>query len=219
MIKALLFDVIGTVVDWRGTIIKELTALGKVGDLEGFADYWARYYAAEGFKSKKQLHDKGLELLYEYGFLEAMDYDEAENFSSLWTNLKPYEDSTEGLNKLRQKNYALATLTNLSLEVITELSNNVQLSWDLILSTETIGVKKPDPKTYEFAAKSLNLKNEEILMVASHLFDVRAAKQLGFKTAYVQRREDKDAAGKDEFDFIDNNLIDLYERLSCVINH
>jgi 2-haloacid dehalogenase len=93
------------------------------------------------------------------------------------------------------------------------LSRNVGLVWDEILSAEDVGVKKPDPKVYWHAVDKLGPPPKQILMVAAHLFDVRAAQDHGFRTAYVQRRDDRDPTDGDAFDFVVADFKELADQL------
>lgn len=202
MIKALCFDVIGTVVDWRGTIVGALKDLGFKGDSLKFATQWAAYYADGEFKSETAMEAMGWYLLREHGLYYELSLNDTLKFMKLWTNLKPYPDVVPGLERLRMQRYWCSPLSNVTREMMDNLSQNVGLYWDDILSSEVVGVKKPDPKVYQYAAGQVCCDPHEIVMVASHVYDLRGAKAEGFRTAYVDRGEDKGPSKDDNFDYV-----------------
>jgi 2-haloacid dehalogenase len=216
--KALCFDVIGTVVDWRGTILREIKRLGKEKGVEGdwnvFAWRWAAYYSqSESFNTEADLRLGGRVLLQEYCLSDKMTQAEVDAFSRLWTQLRPWPDADRGLNRLRKK-YKVATLSNCSRALLIALSRNVGLVWDVVLSAEVVKVKKPNPAVYRMAARSLGLPPEQIMMVAAHLYDVRAAQKLGFHTAFVQRGDDGPPTKNDKFSVV----VDNFEQLAKHVN-
>lgn len=204
-IKALCFDVIGTAVDWRGTIVRELDRLGKrcgvAGDWAGYARAWARFYADGPIKSAAELAWRGARILEDSGLAPGMPAADIDASSGIWTRLDPWPDAARGLGRLRAK-FRVAALTNCSLDTVTPLSAHAGLPWDSILSAESVGAKKPDPRVYAMAAGALGVPPREIMMVAAHIFDVSAARGQGFRTAYVQRRDDREPAADEHFDVV-----------------
>jgi 2-haloacid dehalogenase len=215
MIKAICFDVIGTVVDWRGSITAALAA-HRVGPniASEFADRWARFYAEGSFKSEADIAAEGRRLLVDYGVADRLTEQEAETFAGLWTRLSPWPDAIEGLNRLSARHWCVP-LSNVGRSMMRRLSRNVGLFWGDILSTEAVGVKKPDPKCYQYAVDQICCRPSEIMMVAAHRFDLRGAKEAGFQTAYVQRRDDRPPTPEDGFDFLVNDFHELADHLGC----
>jgi len=198
-VRALTFDVFGTVVDWRTTVIDEASRLGRTKgsnvDWARFADAWrAGYKPAMDRVRRGELPWMNLDaihrmlldrLLIEFnvsGVTEA----EREKLSRVWHRLKAWPDSVSGVARLRQR-FIVATLSNGNMALLTNLSKNAGLSWDCILSAELARHYKPDREVYKMAAVLLELRPEQIMMVAAHKEDLRAAQAVGFKAAFVQR--------------------------------
>jgi 2-haloacid dehalogenase len=198
-VEAMTFDVFGTVVDWRTSIIREgqVLSLEKGLDLdwESFADAWRRGYAPAMNRVRTgelpwlkidQLHRLILDdLLVEYDF-PAMSEAEIDDLNRVWHRLIPWPDTVRGLWRLKA-NFTLATLSNGNVALLTNMAKNAGLPWDAVLSAELSGHYKPDPEVYIKAADLLGLPHEKVMMVAAHRGDLRAAGALGFKTAFVPR--------------------------------
>jgi|TARA_B110000881_G_C18545673_1_gene501066 2-haloacid dehalogenase len=198
-VKALTFDVFGTVVDWRGSIIREGQLLAaKKGynvDWARFADSWRSGYGPAMNKVRSgelpwtkidDLHRMILDDLVEEYSLTGMSEAELVHFNEAWHRLSPWPDTVSGLNKLKSK-YVITTLSNGNVSLLTHMAKNGGLPWDAILSAELSGHYKPDPQAYLKAADLLSLKPEQVMMVAAHPSDLRAAARTGLKTAYVIR--------------------------------
>ena len=198
-VKALTFDVFGTVVDWRGSIIREGQLLAaKKGynvDWARFADNWRSGYGPAMNKVRSgelpwtkidDLHRMILDDLVEEYSLTGLSEAELVHFNEAWHRLSPWPDTVSGLNKLKSK-YVITTLSNGNVSLLTHMAKNGGLPWDAILSAELSGHYKPDPQAYLKAADLLSLKPEQVMMVAAHPSDLRAAARTGLKTAYVIR--------------------------------
>jgi len=198
-VKALTFDVFGTVVDWRGSIIREGQLLAaKKGynvDWARFADSWRSGYGPAMNKVRSgelpwtkidDLHRMILDDLVQEYSLTGMSEAELVHFNEAWHRLSPWPDTVSGLNKLKSK-YVITTLSNGNVSLLTHMAKNGGLPWDAILSAELSGHYKPDPEAYLKAADLLSLKPEQVMMVAAHPGDLRAAARTGLKTAYVIR--------------------------------
>ena len=232
-IKALTFDVFGTVVDWRGSVIHEGRQLGKAKSVKlnwpRFADAWRDGYAPAMDQVRRgelpwtpidALHRMVLErLLGEFG-VSGLSEAEKDHFSRAWHRLKPWPDAVRGLKRLRKK-FTLATLSNGDIALLTNLAKHAGLPWDCILSAELARHYKPDREVYLTAANLLGLQPGEIMMVAAHKYDLLAAKNLGFRTAWVQRplefgkKQAFDATPDAEFDITATDFNDLAERLGA----
>ena len=198
-VEAMTFDVFGTVVDWRTSIIREGQMLsaekGFELDWPAFADAWRGGYGPAMNRVRTgelpwlkidQLHRMILDdIMVEFGLPE-MTEEETDHFNRVWHRLIPWPDTVRGLYQLKA-NYVLATLSNGNVSLLTNMAKNAGLPWDVILSSELAGHYKTDPEVYIKAADLLSLPHERVMMVAAHKGDLRAAGALGFKTAYVPR--------------------------------
>ena len=230
-VKALTFDVFGTVVDWRTSIIREgqILSLEKGFDLdwEAFADAWRGGYGPAMNRVRTgelpwmnidQLHRMTLDdLLVEFDF-PAMSEDEIDHLNRVWHRLIPWPDSVLGLGRLKAK-FILSTLSNGNVSLLTNMAKNAGLPWDVILSAELSGHYKRDPEVYIKAAELLSLPHERIMMVAAHKGDLRAAGALGLKTAFVARPleygpdRDIDTTPDPAFDVNATDFLDLAAQL------
>ncbi|MEZ5402386.1 MAG: haloacid dehalogenase type II [Bryobacteraceae bacterium] len=199
LVKALTFDVFGTVVDWRGSIAAEGVRLGRARgidiDWEKFADRWRAGYGPSMDLVRKgqlpwmtidQLHRRILDRLLDEFNITGLSESDKEQWNHVWRRLRPWRDSVAGLTRLKA-HYIIATLSNGNVALLTNMAKNAGLPWDAILSAELAGHYKTDPEVYQTAARLLGLKPEECMMVAAHKNDLRAAAKVGFRTAFVER--------------------------------
>ena len=232
-VKALTFDVFGTVVDWHGSIIREgqLLAGNKGYDVDWakFAISWRAGYGPAMNKVRNgempwtkidDLHRMILDDLVEEYNLTGMSEAELVHFNEAWHRLSPWPDTVSGLNKLKSK-YVITTLSNGNVSLLTHMAKNGGLPWDAILSAELSGHYKPDPEAYLKAADLLSLKPEQVMMVAAHPSDLRAAARTGLKTAYVIRPLER-GPGRPinrnpdgEFDYTAEDFNDLARQLGA----
>ncbi len=230
-VKALTFDVFGTVVDWRSSVIRECTELGKregiIADWASFADKWRGGYAPAmdqvrkgelSWKSIDELHRMVLERLLEEFNITELTEDEKVHLNKAWHRLTPWPDSVEGLLRLKEK-YIVATLSNGNISLLVNMAKHALLPWDCILSSELAKHYKPDKEVYLTAASLFDLDPEQIMMCAAHRGDLEAASALGLKTAYISRPLEFGPEGKTDetedmpFDIIARNLLDLAQKL------
>ena len=232
-VRALTFDVFGTVVDWRGSIIREGQLLaarkGYNVDWASFADRWRSGYGPAMNKVRSgelpwtkidDLHRMILDDLVDEYSLSGMSEAELVHFNEAWHRLSPWPDTVSGLNKLKSK-YVITTLSNGNVSLLTHMAKNGGLPWDAILSAELSGHYKPDPEAYLKAADLLSLKPEQVMMVAAHPGDLRAAARTGLKTAYVIRPLER-GPGRPvnrnpdgEFDYTAEDFNDLARQLGA----
>jgi 2-haloacid dehalogenase len=229
--EALVFDVFGTVVDWRSSVIREGEALGqeKYFDLDWavFADAWRSRYAPSMDRVRRgeipwtkldDLHLASLdELLEEFG-IEGLSDEEKNHFNRVWHRLDPWPDAVEGLVRLKQR-YIIAPLSNGNVAMLVNMAKKAGLPWDLILSSELVRHYKPDPEAYLMAPDLLGLHPEQVVMVAAHPHDLRAALKNGLRTAYVPRPLEfgpgKEAHPPDpSFDLVASDFIELDKYLA-----
>ena len=197
--RALAFDVFGTVVDWRSTLIEEGEALGERtgvrADWAAVADAWrGRYRPAMARVTRgelpwldfDELHRLTLdEVVEELGIAGLSDADRAE-FVTVWHRLRPWPDARPGLARLA-KLFTLATLSNGTEAMLGEIAERGELPFRRILSAEHARAYKPDPRVYRLACENLGLDPGEVTMVACHGHDLEAARGVGMRTAFVAR--------------------------------
>lgn len=232
-IRALSFDVFGTVVDWRGSIAREGRRLGRAkgikADWERFADAWRAEYAPSldrvrrgerPWTSVDALHRETLDQLLPRFGITGLTEAEKDEFNRVWHRLKPWPDSVRGLKRLRS-GYLLATLSNGNVALLAEMAKRASLPWDVVLSAELFKRYKPDPEVYLGAAELLGLAPRQIMMVAAHGYDLKAAKAVGFATAFVRRpleygpQVKPDLSPDPAYDLIAEDLIDLADQLGA----
>ncbi|MGA7497576.1 MAG: haloacid dehalogenase type II [Isosphaeraceae bacterium] len=205
-IKALTFDVFGTVVDLRGTIVAEGSRIGAlrgiVADWNSIANAYSQAYGeALGLINSKKSPWSSQEMLLRQAFdeimvrfgLSGLSPSDRDDLGSIWARLKPWSDSVSGFKRLHGR-FALVALSNANKTLLASLGRWTCLPWDRLLSAELAGVSKPDPRVYRMALAELSKPAESVLMVASHAFDLNAAHAEGFKTALVQRTSEPDSS-------------------------
>lgn len=198
-VKALVFDVFGTVVDWRSSVTRHAAAFGAAhgisADWAAFADGWRGKYQPYMGKVRSgelpwtkldALHRMGLvELLGEFG-IDNISESAIDELNLAWHRLDPWPDAPAGLSRLKAK-YIIGTMSNGNVALMTNMAKYAALPWDVILGAELAQAYKPDPKTYRTGAELLGLAPQQVMMVAAHQSDLRAAAAQGLKTAFVPR--------------------------------
>lgn len=233
-IKALTFDVFGTVVDWHGSVAREVRALAAKKGLRLNAVKFTRAWRA-GYKPAMDrvrsgdlpwtkidvLHRMILDdVLAQFRAAHALTEAEKVELNLVWHRLKPWPDTVRGLKRLK-KRYIIATLSNGNTGLLVNMAKNAELPWDCVFSSETFHHYKPDPETYLGAADLLDVKPEEVMMVASHKHDLRAAAKHGLKTAFIKRphelgrNNNPDLASEPEFTVNAESFIDLADQLDA----
>ena len=238
-VKALLFDVFGTVVDWRTGIAREVESIANKYDILldpfDFADAWRAEYqpAMEEIRKGRRsftildiLHMENLKKIASKFNLHNLTNEDFNMLVRAWHRLPGWPDSSDGLNALKKK-YILATQSNGNIALIVNMAKFSNLNWDVVLGAEVIGHYKPEPEAYLKACNALDLKTDECLMVAAHDDDLKAASLQGMKTAYVHRPfeygRDKmfdiaqvnDYKGDRVWDIVSSDLNDLAKQLGC----
>ena len=201
-VRALVFDVFGTVVDWRGSMAREaepfLRRHGAAGtDPETFADAWRRRYgpAMEEVRSGRRpfvrldvLHRENLRaILPDFGIDPgAVPASELDELNRAWHRLDPWPDSVPGLARLK-RGFIVAPLSNGNVALLLNMAKRAGLPWDGILGAEVARAYKPAPQSYTNTADVLGLRPDELCLVAAHNDDLAAAKSCGLRTAFVPR--------------------------------
>jgi len=230
-IKALTFDVFGTVVDWRSAIIRDGVRLGKAKGLDvdwaAFADAWRAGYGPAMHRVRlgdlpwtkiDDLHRLILDdVLDRFGIL-GLSEDEKKDLNCVWHRLDPWPDAVGGLLRLKSQ-FLIATLSNGNVSLLAHMAKYGGLPWDCILSAELAHHYKPDPETYLTAAHLLSCHPNEVMMVAAHQGDLRAAAKVGMKTAFVMRPLEYGIEGQIDltpdplFDYVAQDFHDLADQL------
>lgn len=231
-IKALTFDVFGTVVDWYSTIVREGQSWGEAKgiqlDWRQFALDWRAGYQPAMARVRKgelpwltidQLHRLILEeLLVTYG-ITGLSEAEKVQWNRVWHRLQPWPDAIPGLTRLKAR-YTIATLSNGNMALLTNMAKYSGLPWDCILSAELAHHYKPDPEVYQMAADLLGLQPSEVLMVAAHQSDLLAAQKVGLKTAFIPRpleygpQQSHDLTPDPGFDWVAADFMGLADQLA-----
>ena len=230
-VRAMTFDVFGTVVDWRSSIIAEGEALGARKGIDAdwaeFADRWRSGYGPAmqrvrsgelGWTKIDVLHRMILDdLVREFG-LSGLSETELDDLNRVWHRLQPWPDTVAGLTRLRRR-YTLATLSNGNVSLLVNMAKHAGLPWDAVFSAELAGHYKPNPEVYLKAADLLGLEPERVMMVAAHKGDLRASADVGFRTGYVPRPTEyapgveRDLTPNPDFDVVGTDFNDFAGKL------
>ena len=233
-VKALVFDVFGTVVDWRGSVAREGAEFAERNGISGvdwhtFADEWRAMYGPSMNRVRSgelpwtrldDLHRMSLDALLERCGIESPSEDERERFNKAWHRLDGWPDSPTGLARLKTR-YVIATLSNGNVALLTNMAKHAGLPWDCVLSAEIARHYKPDPETYLMAADILCLRPDEVMMTAAHKNDLKAAREQGLRTAFVPRpmergpRAEVDTSAEDWIDVVASDFEDLADKMGC----
>ena len=228
--KAIVFDVFGTIVDWRSSLIHQFNELEKELGIElpseVLADQWRQLYAPSMDRVRRgeipwmvldDLHRESLvTLLNQHGI--ALDEATIDRVNYFWHQLEPWPDVPHGLQRLKEHTI-IATLTNGNVSLMVDVARHAKLPWDMIFCAELFEHYKPDSEVYLGACRLLRLPPEEVMLCAAHNADLRAARALGMKTAFIPRRteygpqQSKDLEAEEAWDFVAEDLVALSESL------
>lgn len=232
VVKALLFDVQGTATDFHSTVCGEARRIsaGRHPDADwpDVVRRWrAAYFATLDVAERRGTAWVPVHSVYRRALDRVLDElgirfseSEKDELTLAWRRLTPWPDVAPALTRLKG-GYTLATLSNADVSAVIEMSKRAGLPWDAIFTAEMAGVFKPDPAIYRMAATYLGMDAGEIMMVASHKYDIRAAGRLGFKTAFVARPlefgvdGEADVTYSDDFDVNASDFLDLAAQLGC----
>lgn len=232
-IKALTFDVFGTVVDWRSSIAREVEAFGKKHGLSldggAFADSWRALYqpAMEKVRSGERpwvpldvLHRQNLDQVLADRGISGIDDGEIVHLNKAWHRLDPWPDAVAGLTRLKSR-FIIGTLSNGNIALMVNMAKRAGLPWDVILGSEVARAFKPQPEAYLRSAAALDLAPEQCMMVAAHNPDLVAAGKCGFRTAFVLRADEYGPhqrvkrSAADGVDISASDFNELADRLGC----
>jgi 2-haloacid dehalogenase len=232
-VRALLFDTFGTVVDWRGSIARQLAAefagdpaTGAI-DWHAFADAWrARYQPSmEEVRSERRpfvvldvLHRENLEATVDQFGLAGLTAGRLDRINRFWHTLDPWPDSVAGMTRLARR-YAIVAQSNGNVALMVDMKRHASLPWDMILGAEVVGYYKRRPESYLRAAAMLGLEPAQCMMTAAHNDDLASAREQGMKTAMVLRPgehgpgQDTDLAPAQDWDVVAYSMKDLATQL------
>ena len=230
-VQALTFDVFGTVVDWRSSIIREGETLGRAKGLNvdwaRFADSWRGLYQPMLSRVRKgelpwtkldDLHRMSLDrLLVEFG-IKGLSEAEIDHLNRAWHRLDPWSDAVPGLTRLRRR-FILATCSNGNVALIVNMAKRAGLPWDAILGAEVAQAYKPAPEAYLRTVEALMLRPEEVCLVAAHNSDLAAARRCGLRTAFIHRPTEHgqdqttDLQPDENWEAVANDMEDLARQL------
>jgi 2-haloacid dehalogenase len=231
--RALAFDVFGTVVDWRSSIIAELEAFGQSHGLQHdwpkFADNWRAGYLPAMDRVRRgelpwtridDLHRMILEELLGAAGVTSICVEDVDHLNRAWHRLAPWPDSVGGLTRLKSR-FVITTLSNGNVSLLTNMAKRAGLPWDCVISAELFRHYKPDPEAYLGCADLLDVSPSELMLVAAHPGDLRAARQSGLMTAYVARPREYGPNQRPhrfddgEFDLTATDFMDLADQLGA----
>lgn len=232
-VRALTFDVFGTVVDWRTSIAREVDAFARSHGLGldgyAFADAWRSLYqpsmeevrsGARPWTKLDDLHRESLLTLLDRFGVTGISEDEIDRLNCAWHRLDPWPDVVEGLTRLKSK-FIIAPLSNGNVALMVNMAKRAGLPWDAILGAEVARAYKPQPRAYEAAAELLGLAPAQCMMVAAHNADLHAAARSGLRTAFVARPAEhgpgqtRDLAAEPGIDLAAVSFTDLADKLGC----
>ena len=234
-IKACIFDVFGTVVDWRSSVSKDLAAFADSKGITGvdwlaFAVAWRKLYqpGMDEVRSGRRawtvldvLHRESLVKLIGEFALKGLSETDVDHMNRAWHRLDPWPDAVPGLTRLKTK-HVIAPCSNGNIALMVNMAKRAGLPWDCVLGAETARAYKPMPEAYLAACRMLDLKPSQVLMVAAHNGDLKAAKAQGLSTAFVPRPTEHGpgqktdlAADPDVVDIPADSFVDLATKLGC----
>ena len=233
ILKAVTFDVFGTVVDWRTSIAREVESLAVkkkfAVDGQRFADAWRELYQPSMTKVRDgkvpwtvldDLHRTNLLQVLETFGIDQLAEEEIEHLNRAWHRLDPWPDAVAGLQRLKQ-HYIIGTLSNGNVALIVNMAKFSELPWDVVLGAEIARHYKPQPEAYLRSAEILGLEPKECMLVAAHNGDLAAAGRCGFQTAFVPRPKEygpeqtTDLVAEYDCDVVAGDFIELAQILGC----
>jgi 2-haloacid dehalogenase len=230
---AIVFDTFGTVVDWRGSLVAELTDFGRQRgvstDWTALVDAWRAAYRPSMDRVRSgdlpwtkldDLHRASLDrLVREFGIRSLTEADLG-HINYGWHRLKPWPDAVTGLTRLKLR-YIIGPLSNGNVSLLTNMAKRAGLPWDLVFGADLFGHYKPDPETYLGACKLLDLEPPQVMMAAAHNSDLAAARELGLLTAFFPRpteygpKQAKDHAAESDWDIVATDIMDMATKLGA----
>jgi 2-haloacid dehalogenase len=230
---AIVFDTFGSVVDWRGSLIADLSAYGAkrgiAADWTALVDAWRAAYHPSMERVRKRevpwtklddLHRGSLDgLVAKFGITGLTD-DDLRHINLGWHRLDPWPDSVVGLTRLKRR-FIIGPLSNGNVALLTKMAKHASLPWDVVFGSDLFGHYKPDPETYLGVAKLLDLAPGEVMMAAAHNNDLAAARRSGLMTAFWPRpteygpHQKRDFVAEQDWDVVAKDIEDLAAQLGA----
>jgi 2-haloacid dehalogenase len=230
---AIVFDTFGTVVDWRSSLIADLTAFGRErgisADWTKLVDAWRAAYHPSMDRVRKGeqpwttldgLHRSSLDRLIEDFGIKGLSDTDLSHINRGWHRLKPWPDSVAGLTRLKQR-FIIGPLSNGNVSLLTNMAKYAGLPWDMVFGSDLFRHFKPDPETYLGVAKLLDLEPRQVMMAAAHNNDLANARKQGLMTAFFPRpseygpHQKRDFVAEQDWDVVAANIEDLAAKLGC----
>jgi 2-haloacid dehalogenase len=228
-VKILAFDVFGTVVDWHGSVMREVRSMKLDVDPDKFALAWRAGYMPAmqkvmsgqlGWTLIDDLHRMILDDILDKFGVTHLSEAEKRHLNKVWHRLDAWPDAVTGLTRLKTR-YTICTLSNGNIGLLTDMAKRAGLPWDCILSAEVFRKYKPDPATYLGVAKVFDVLPSEVMLVAAHQDDLAHARAAGLKTAYIERplefgpSQPKDVSANPQNTFHARDFNELADLLEC----
>jgi len=230
---AIVFDTFGSVVDWRGSLIADLSAYGAkrgiAADWTALVDAWRAAYHPSMERVRKRevpwtklddLHRGSLNgLVAKFGITGLTD-DDLRHINLGWHRLDPWPDSVVGLTRLKRR-FIIGPLSNGNVALLTKMAKHASLPWDVVFGSDLFGHYKPDPETYLGVARLLDLAPCEVMMAAAHNNDLAAARRSGLMTAFWPRpteygpHQKRDFVAEQDWDVVAKDIEDLAAQLGA----
>ena len=230
-VKAILFDTFGSVVDWRSSLIAELTAFGETrgisADWTALVDAWRAGYGPSMDRVRKgeipwtkldDLHRGTLDGLVARFGITGLSEADLDHINHGWHRLRPWPDAIAGLGRLKTR-YIIGPLSNGNVALLLNMAKHANIPWDMICAAELFRHYKPDPETYLGAAALLDLAPGQVMMAAAHNNDLHAARACGLKTAFFQRPTEygplqvRDFEADAAWDVVATDIVDLATKM------
>ena len=230
-LRAILFDTFGTLVDWRTSLIDELTAFGAergvTGDWPALVDAWRGAYKPSMDRVRRgelpwtkldALHRQSLDALVARFGITGLSEADLQHINLGWHRLRPWPDVAPALTRLRTR-FILGPLSNGNVSLLIDLARFAGLPWDMVFGAEVFGHYKPDAETYLGACRLLSLEPHQVMLCAAHNDDLAAAQGYGLRTAFVPRPTEygplqvRDFTATGTWDLVVTDLADLAERV------
>ena len=230
---AIVFDTFGSVVDWRGSLIADLSAYGAkrgiAADWTALVDAWRAAYHPSMERVRKRevpwtklddLHRGSLDALVARFGITGLTEDDLRHINLGWHRLDPWPDSVAGLTRLKRR-FIIGPLSNGNVALLTKMAKHASLPWDAVFGSDLFGHYKPDPETYLGVARLLDLAPGEVMMAAAHNNDLAAARRSGLMTAFWPRpteygpHQKRDFAAEQDWDVVAKDIEDLAVQLGA----
>jgi len=228
---AIVFDTFGSVVDWRGSLIADLTAFGKQRGIEAdwpaLVDAWRDAYHPSMDRVRKgsqpwtrldDLHRASLDGLVAAFGIKGLTEQDLVHINLGWHRLNGWPDSVPGLTRLKTR-FVIGPLSNGNVSLLTYMAKHAGLPWDMVFGSDLFGHFKPDPETYLGVAKLMDLAPDQVMMAAAHNGDLAAARKCGLMTAYFPRPNEygpdrkRDYTATQDWDIVARDIEDLADQL------